>query len=489
MGDSILDVLVISFLAVSSILLLILVLISVSFLGLYISELGLWFSWIPLGLIIAAIPFLVGYSAEPQPSMNFFLLLVSTIFNTATFFRILIPFLMIYHTNRKFRRTMKQSLGMDYLLYIDPSITSRFFRDVRFKLSHYFSGVREKHLLNNVNVKENVTFRVINKTTLKLDVCSPKKKGNYPIIVFIHGGGWMKGSKDKGTNERVAMLLASYGYVVFNIDYRLSPTEIIHDPLKPHEHPTIREMVTDVRSAMKFALENGASYGGDTENLFLFGRSAGAHLALLTAYSLDEPFYNDGQDNFTLENSPITSVIAFYPITDLKELHEFYDDINPLRVALLSGTGGKLEENVNLYKLFSPIEYVHKDTACCLPPVFLVAGKYDRIVDVYQSEELSEELTKFDIPNVYLEFPWANHAFDLILAGPGGQLAIKYMTQFLVWSISRKKLKEIEQIAQEVGLHDVVSTEKMKRLHQMKNKRTDEILAELSNLVEPNVIE
>lgn len=484
------SVLVLSFLIVSSLLLLVLVVISLSFLGLYISELGLWFSWMPFGLVIASIPFLIQFSAEPQPSVNFFLLLVSVIFNIGTFLRLIIPFLMIFRTNRDFQAKMKQSLGADYLLYIAPTIRSRFFKNVRFRLKHYFCGVREKNLHQTIEIQEDIIYQTVGDEKIKLDVYYPRKDGIYPIIVFIHGGGWMRGSKDDGTNKKVAMLLATYGYTVFNIDYRLSQAEpLTHNLMEPHEHPTILEMVSDVRAAISFTLKNGNQYKGDTENIFLFGRSAGAHLALLTAFSFDESFFNEDQDNFSLDNSPITGVIAFYPITDLEDLDEFYGATNPLRLALWRGTGGKLDEKFNLYELFSPIKYVTEENASKLPPIFLAAGKYDRIVDVYQSEELSEELTKLAIHNTYLELPWANHAFDLLLSGPGGQLVIKYMTQFLVWSLSRKNLLQIEAIANEVGLKNIVSIEKMKLLHQLKDKNSDEILNELSTMVESNIID
>ncbi len=468
------NVLVLSFLVVSSVLLLVLVVISLSFLGLYLSELGLWFSWMPIGLTIASIPFLIQFSAEPQPSVNFFLLLVSVIFNIGTFLRLIIPFLMIFRTNRAFRAQMKQSLGVDYLLYIAPSIKSRFFRDVHFRLKHYFCGIREKSLLQNLEIHEDIVYRTIGGEELKLDAYYPRKDGTYPIIIFIHGGGWMRGSKDVGTNEKVAMLLATYGYSVFNIDYRLSPSEpLTHNIKGPHEHPTILEMVSDVKSAISFTLKNGNQYKGDTDNIFLFGRSAGAHLSLLAAFSFDESFFDDGNDNFSLANSPITGVIAFYPITDMEDLDEFYDDLNPLKLALVRGTGGTPEEKLNLYELFSPIKYVTEENASKLPPVFLAAGKYDRIVDVYQSEELSEELAKLTIPNVYLELPWANHAFDLMLSGPGGQLVIKYMTQFLVWSLSRKNLLQIEELANESGLKNIVSFAKMKSIQQSKKRNSD----------------
>ena len=72
----------------------------------------------------------------------------------------------------------------------------------------------------------------------------------------------------------------------------------------------------------------------------------------------------------------------------------------------------------------------------------MAAGKKDKIVNVKQSEELFEILREYNLISILLELPWANHIFDFIMYGPGGQLVFEYLTQFLVWTLSMKKMKE-----------------------------------------------
>jgi acetyl esterase/lipase len=92
-----------------------------------------------------------------------------------------------------------------------------------------------------------------------------------PAVIVVHGGGWRSG--ERGDFPLWNAWLASRGYVVFDIDYRLSPP------------PSWRDAPADVRCAVRWVKENAARYGVDADRVALMGRSAGGHLALLTAYS------------------------------------------------------------------------------------------------------------------------------------------------------------------------------------------------------------
>lgn len=103
----------------------------------------------------------------------------------------------------------------------------------------------------------------------KLDVYRPESEDrNLPVIVDIHGGGWMYGTKR--INEYYNMTLAQHGYTVFSINYRLVPECEIDGQLQ------------DCMHALKWIKENAESYGGDLSRLYITGDSAGGFLA---AYS------------------------------------------------------------------------------------------------------------------------------------------------------------------------------------------------------------
>jgi len=434
-----LHALTISFLIEAIIILLVFVIISFTFVGLYLSELGLWFSWIPLSFIIAAIPFLVSYSAE-HPRLDFFLLLLSVLLNLISYLRLMFPFYRVNNTNRRMKKEMKASLGDDYLTYIDPSLRSNIVKKVRFRLSHYFSGINYKRIDKYVTTVNDVVFKEQEKEKLKLNVYYPIKEGKYPIIIFIHGGGWITGSKDKLLDLRILKRLAYMGFTVFHIDYRLAPSPTLQTYREiPHDNPTIREMVSDVRASILFATKKAGEYKGDPNSLFLFGKSAGAHLALLTAFSCEDKFFDMEGISCSIHDFNIVGVLAFYPATDLVDLYKFYegDGADLFKLNLHRSTGTTIEDSKNLYKIFSPIHYVNKKNIDQIPPVFLATGSKDRIFNAYQSKELEEELEELGLTSVFLELPWANHSFDSVINGPGGQLVFQYLTQFIAWVITK----------------------------------------------------
>jgi acetyl esterase/lipase len=407
---------------------------------LFLSELGLWFSWIPFFFIIAAIPFLVTYSAE-HPRLDFFLLLVSVLLNLISYFRLIFPFFRVYITNQRMKREMKASLGDDYLNYIDPSLRSNVVKKVRFRLSHYFSGIHYKKIDKHVITIKDIIYKELENENLKLNVYHPKKEGKYPIIIFVHGGGWIVGSKEKRLDLRILKRLAYLGYTVFHINYRLAPPPTFQTLREiPHDNPTIREMVSDIRASILFVTNNAADYWGDPNSIFLFGKSAGAHLVLLTAFSCEDKFFDMEGISCSIQDFSITGVIAFYPATDLVDLYKFYEGegADLFKMNLYRSTGAKIEDSKNLYKIFSPINYVNEKNKNQIPPVFMATGSKDRIFNVYQSKELEDEIEELGLTSVFLELPWANHGFDSVINGPGGQLVFQYLTQFIAWAITKK---------------------------------------------------
>ena len=103
-----------------------------------------------------------------------------------------------------------------------------------------------------------------------LNVYRPEgARGVLPLIVNIHGGAWVYG--DKELNKYYCMYLASRGYCVVGMSYRLMPDV------------TLKEQVGDVFASMLFVSKNAERFGADVGNVMLTGDSAGGHLASLAA--------------------------------------------------------------------------------------------------------------------------------------------------------------------------------------------------------------
>ncbi len=433
--------------------------VSYSIFGIWLSELGFWVAWIPLGMIAYETYQIIAIESQIDllPVQGIFF--VCIIFNSITLVRMIIPLIRVKSTNKRLSQAMKQYLGPDYLHYIASSNCVGFFSCVKFKFTYYLTSLQRKNLNKRVITIRNLTYRVIDGKDLKLNIHYPTAEGINPIIVFIHGGGWIFGSKDKPAHDRVCKLLASFGYTVFNINYRLIPPEYIFSK-KPllFENPVLNELVSDVDSAISFAIKNALKYNGNPNSLFLFGRSAGAHLALLSTFLPDT-------------YSKISGVIALYPITDLEGFYDFYKNNHKRKISLIGSSFDDTDEHLMLYKLFSPLSYINEDTSEDIPPVFLATGDKDRLVNPEQSKKLFKRMQKLGIRSVLLDLPWANHGFDQVLLGPGGQLVFKYLIQFLAWVIAQQELDDIEFKAKEFGLDSVLSREKIRSIHSIDDTR------------------
>lgn len=124
----------------------------------------------------------------------------------------------------------------------------------------------------------------------RLDIYQPMTRPNAPVLVFIHGGGWISG--DKSLYTHVGHTFARQGLMTVLINYRLTP-EV--------RHPG---HIQDVARAFAWVRENIHIFGGDPDTLFVSGHSAGAHLASLLA--LNESYLNaEG-----LGNEAIQGVVA-----------------------------------------------------------------------------------------------------------------------------------------------------------------------------------
>lgn len=110
-----------------------------------------------------------------------------------------------------------------------------------------------------------------------LDLIYPEGiHGDLPVIINVHGGGWVYGSKDS-YYKYYCMNLARYGFAVLSMNYRMAPK---------FTYPAACE---DVFSALRFVLKNAQTYRLDKRHIFLVGDSAGANICALTAVILNNP--------------------------------------------------------------------------------------------------------------------------------------------------------------------------------------------------------
>lgn len=111
---------------------------------------------------------------------------------------------------------------------------------------------------------------------LSLDIYNSQSSANKPVVVFVHGGGWLLG--DKSTKiKRKAYLFKKMGYLFVSVNYRLS--SFFNKKIQYPDH------TNDVADALKWIYENISKYGGDKNKIVLLGHSAGAQMISLLVTS------------------------------------------------------------------------------------------------------------------------------------------------------------------------------------------------------------
>ena len=164
-------------------------------------------------------------------------------------------------------------------------------------------GMYQNDLKNIEKQKDNTTIDVSefqyfedNHPMHKLNIYTSKdldKSKSYPLIIDIHGGGWIYGDKD--LNGLLAMEFASKGYIVMTMSYRL----ILDDF-------TICDMLFDINEAITYIAKNASNFNIDLNKVSLMGDSAGGHLALLISAIYNSTFlestYKINKANIKFQN-------------------------------------------------------------------------------------------------------------------------------------------------------------------------------------------
>ncbi|HVN21192.1 MAG TPA: alpha/beta hydrolase [Dongiaceae bacterium] len=267
-------------------------------------------------------------------------------------------------------------------------------------------------------VEANIVYHTANNYQNKLDVYMPAAApGPTPVVVVIHGGGWVEGTKEERVLEMMPYL--QMGFAAVNVEYRLGRVS-----LAP-------AAVEDCRCALHWVFANAKRYNFDASRVVLQGGSAGGHLALMTgmltpAAGFDRECRTPDEDYWsanpgTSKDPRVAAIVNWFGIADvLDELHG--PNAKGYAVAWL----GDQPNADEIAKRVSPIHYVTSD----MPPIITIHGDNDALVPYEQSVRLHKELDAAKVPNRLYTVPGANH---------GG---FTYEQNQKAWEAIRQFLKE-----------------------------------------------
>lgn len=211
----------------------------------------------------------------------------------------------------------------------------------------------------DLKIVKDVIYKKVDGSSLDLWLFPPAAKNfdRAPLVVYIHGGGWGGGDKERVFKSHVldtVRQLTQNGVMCASIEYRLANGG----------KATAYDSAADCKDAVRFLAGNGEKYGLDPERIGLFGSSAGGHLALVTALGDDKdyPCATKPDDR----KGKIRCVAAYYPCTSFvhPEVLKGSNFERPPR--FLPILGGSLDAKKEIARKLSPVELVQRDS----PPSF-----------------------------------------------------------------------------------------------------------------------
>ena len=238
-------------------------------------------------------------------------------------------------------------------------------------------------LSNQYRSIPNVVYHVANNHENKLDVYIPNNAtGPTPVVMVIHGGGWVTGNKESQLLR--AMPYLEMGWAVVNTTYRL--VQVSRAPAA----------VEDCLCALQWIARNAEEYNFDLSRIVTTGNSAGGHLALTSAMIPASAGLGRGCVSGSYTGPPtvpsvgVAAVINWYGITDVADLID-----GPNTKGYAVQWLGAMANRDEVAELVSPLRYVRSG----LPPILTIHGNADPIVPYQQAVRLHERLDDEGVAN------------------------------------------------------------------------------------------
>ena len=213
------------------------------------------------------------------------------------------------------------------------------------------------------------------------DAYLPKDRDNKTkAIIMIPGGGWIGG--DKACFEWQANVFADSSIAAFVVNYRYTDTI---------PKVTYVDVLNDIDKAIEYIVSKSDEYYFESDNICIFGHSAGGHLALLYAY----------RNNRKKRINSVVSVAGVSDITESKRHYMSGINFKPIFDILVGSN------DIEKWQDASPINHINNITT------HLYHGKLDRIIPYEQSEILFEKIKKLNPNNKYVLFEEDYHGLNM----------------------------------------------------------------------------
>lgn len=235
----------------------------------------------------------------------------------------------------------------------------------------------------------------------RLDIFLPEKRGPFPAVIHVTGGGFVYGDKSMKKMEETFQSILSHGYAIVSVNYSLSDKE---------KYPV---QIWQVKRAIRFIKLHAAEYGIDPEHLFLYGNSAGGYLVLMASFtdSRDSFFngdYSNGRAGDLSVSTTVQGVVSIYALVEPYDCGKMIRAVgnepkyyeNTLESPEGYFFGDDIDNIRDKAKEASVLNYVREDH----PPVLVQHGRCDRTVSPKNSYDLVTALLECNEENVEFEY-------------------------------------------------------------------------------------
>lgn len=283
-------------------------------------------------------------------------------------------------------------------------------------LSFMLFGCKTSDFITNIQT-ENLNIAYGEDERQVMDIYYPTtlaKDETRPMILYIHGGGWLAGDKSDFAYMKDGTLDANYVYASMNYHYAGNGNDYL-------------TLLNDIKLAVSFVKNHEQAYHINPEKMAVVGSSAGAHLALLYAYKVKD------------SEIPVAFVISNVGPTDFTDQHVISEQINPEVIGLIGNLMNKTydydtylthQHDLDLLDA-SPLYHVDAN----VPPSILAYGKLDNLVPYQNGEALDQKLTELNVDHQFILFQNSGHGLESELDEIERQLYfetfISYLSNYL----------------------------------------------------------
>ncbi len=283
--------------------------------------------------------------------------------------------------------------------------------------------------LNDFTVKKNVEWAKPDGIRLTMDIYTPVTgKQKYPVLVIVHGGGWL--INNNSTMDSMSVYIVRHsGYVVCNINYRLLGDN--------GNTITMNKMIEDVMGAVAWIKDNVGAYGGDSSLVAITGDSAGGHLAamlVLCGNKLESdgfsgtslgfcptylPAGKTAEDLAREDRLAVKAAIFSYGAFDIYSSCMAGMETGSNIFWLFSGNPPRgifgdtitVQKQPEFYYAVSPVYSIPKSSARKLPPMLCTVGSKDNLVVPASVQAFVKTLKDAGHTAEYWECEGRPHAF------------------------------------------------------------------------------